>query len=411
MEIRTIDTKTLDEFVLSSQKYHFMQTSAWAEVARSRGQKAHQLGFYEGDTLKATALLLEKKIGPFASFYCPRGMACDYSDRDLLASILKLTKEYIRKRNGLYFRFDPDLLWHVLNQDNSIREDHPENEELISFFQSQGCKWRGRTMSFREMSNPRFTVRTPVGGDEKSLIKQCHNTMRRVLNKHNPYHLNVYKGNEEDVLYYYETMQATAKSKDILLEPYSFFEDFYKILNAHGMADIWVCRAELGPIRKIYEDQIRTLEQNENRSEDQDRQLNRLLSEKEQLDEVKEEEVVLSSIICAKLKDKVWTVHIGNNDILRFLHGSHEIYFAVLKDAQAHNAVWVDFFGTEGEVKPGTDGYGIHQFKMLFGGNYDEFIGEFDLVARPLTNALLGKLLYLRRRWLIRRSVKENHGK
>ena len=74
MEIRTIDAKTLDDFVLSSQKYQFMQTSAWAEVARSRGQKAHQLGFYEDNTLKATALLLEKKIGPFASFYCPRGM-------------------------------------------------------------------------------------------------------------------------------------------------------------------------------------------------------------------------------------------------------------------------------------------------------------------------------------------------
>ena len=92
MEIRNIDAQTLDSFVLSSQKYHFMQTSAWAEVSRARGQKTHHLGFYEDGELKATALLLEKKIGPFSSFYCPRGMACDYSDKELLASILKLLK-------------------------------------------------------------------------------------------------------------------------------------------------------------------------------------------------------------------------------------------------------------------------------------------------------------------------------
>ena len=63
-------------------------------------------------------------------------------------------------------------------------------------------------------------------------------------------------------LSYNVTVQDTGDYKTVG-ERNAMLYRLVKILNAHGMADIWVCRAELGPIRKIYEDQISTLKQNE----------------------------------------------------------------------------------------------------------------------------------------------------
>ena len=34
MELKEIDSKQFDEFVLKSNKPHFMQTSAWADVSK-----------------------------------------------------------------------------------------------------------------------------------------------------------------------------------------------------------------------------------------------------------------------------------------------------------------------------------------------------------------------------------------
>ena len=115
-------------------------------------------------------------------------------------------------------------------------------------------------------------------------------------------------------------------------------------------------------------------------------QLKKVNKEAAAVDEIKAEEIVLSAVITAKYKDKVWIVHGGNRDILKFVNANYELYYRIICDAKTQGYHWVDFFGAEGNVDQSSNLYGITMFKMRFGGDFDEFIGEFDLEYKLTKN-------------------------
>ena len=78
---------------------------------------------------------------------------------------------------------------------------------------------------------------------------------------------------------------------------------------------------------------------------------------------------------------------------------------SIYKDYEANKEGFkqVDLFGTCGIPNPTPDNpiYGIHNFKKRLGGEYTEFIGEFDLIANKLMyNAynLYKKMKYRRKK-------------
>lgn len=419
MEIKNIDDKTLDNFVFNNDKSHFMQTSSWGKVAKTRGQIPHMLGIYNENELICTALLLEKKIGPYSSYYCPRGFISDYSNKENLKEIIKLLKKYVSKHHGLYLRIDPDLIIHKLNDKAEVKESFLENEELINFLIQEGATYKGKTILFKEMSNPRFTFRVPLSGDVNTLLNQCHPTTRNTLSKETCVH--VYKNPENGVKDFYETMSSTAKKKAIYLEPYSFFENFHNRLHENDMSDVWVAEVNKNELNEFYdkkenglkeelalcESDTATKKQKARKNDILD-QLKKIDKERKELNEIKEERIILSSVITAKYNDKVWIVHGGNNDILRSLFANYILYFEILKDGQKEGRLYGDLFGTEGKVDKHSEVYGIYLFKLRFGGDFDEFIGEFDFITKPIANKLISNLLKLRRRILYYRSIRGN---
>ena len=419
MKLLNISPETMDNFVSQNSKSHFMQTSSWGDVAKTRNQIPHLLGIYKEDELIATALLLEKKIGPFSSFYCPRGFIGNYSSKEDIKEIINLLKKYIKRHHGLYLRMDPDLIIHKLNEKAEVKETFEDNEALIDFFISLGATYKGKTILFKEMSNPRFTFRVPWKGDTDTLLNQCQPTTRNILNRETPVH--IYKNPINGIKDFYETMSSTARKKAIYLEPYTFFDNFYHILHQANMSDVWVAEVNKQELISYYDEKELSLNEqlnlatSDNATKKQKAlkndlldQLKKIAKERKELDDIKEERIVLSSVITAKYQDKVWIVHGGNNDILRSLFANYILYFNILKDGQEEGRLYGDLFGTEGKVDKKSDVYGIYLFKLRFGGDFDEFIGEFDFVTKPISNAIISKLLKIRRRLLIKKSVKES---
>lgn len=214
-------------------------------------------------------------------------------------------------------------------------------------------------------------------------------------------------------------MEETSKRKEIVLEPYAFFDDFYTVLNEEGMSDIYVAKLDVLHLKEVYRQKEKNLLDelaictSENASSRQKKkvndlndQLKKVQKEAQLVADIKEDELVLSSVITAKYKDKVWIVHGGNSDILQFVNANYELYYQVIKDAKNEGYRWVDFFGAEGIVDKKSSLYGITLFKMRFGGDYDEFIGEFNFIVRPLMNKIILTLLNIRRKYYIRKAEK-----
>ena len=66
-------------------------------------------------------------------------------------------------------------------------------------------------------------------------------------------------------------------------------------------------------------------------------------------------------------------------------------YYTIIKDAYDAGFKIVDCFGTCGIANPDKSNpiYGIHSFKKRLGGEYTEFIGEFDYVNKKLFYQIL----------------------
>ena len=420
MEIKEIDDKTLDEFVFNSNKSHFMQTSAWKDVSKNRGYIPHCLGLYENNNLKATALMLEKKIGPYSTYYCPRGFICNYSDKELLKNVIETLKTYTKKNHGLYFKINPDIIIAKLDGDANRIETY-DTFGLIDFFKENGGNFRGFTTKFTESSAPRFTFRVDVSQSEEDLFKNLHNTTKKILKDKNPYEVTITKNEEGALDDFYKVMKETSLRKKMFVESYDYFKNFYENLKNKNEADIYVASINSNRLKEIFNNKLAAVDKEidtvnqrpdgpkkENKLKDLAQKRNKILKLKAEVDELKEERIVLSSIITAKFKDKVWTIHGGNSDQLLFLNANYELYYHILLDSKKEGYTTVDFYGSEGKVDKDSQIYGIYLFKLRFGGDFVEFVGEFDFVTRPLANKIISNLLKARRRILYHRSLKGN---
>ena len=130
----------------------------------------------------------------------------------------------------------------------------------------------------------------------------------------------------------------------------------------------------------------------------EDIRMNKLKKILDELNSINEKEITLASIITVKYKDTVWTVHGGNNSKLMSLNANYLLYYNIIKDANKEGKKVVDLFGTCGIPNPDPSNpiYGIHSFKKRLGGEYIEFIGEFDLVVNKKMYFLYQKIVPLK---------------
>ncbi len=420
MQLRQISETVFDSFAASAKKAHFLQSSGWAKVAARRGYVTHLLGIFDGDDIVACALLLERKILYYSTFYCPRGPILDYADTALLSETIDLLKAYVKKHHGLYLRLDPDLIIRELNaEDASVKKSYPENIDLIDVLKVKGGKHRGLTTRFNEASLPRFTFRVDITPDEEVIKERMHKTTRKVLNTMTK-DIKVRCNDFADFKHFYQTMADTAKRKAILLEPLDFYTTFYEGLHEVGMSDLYCAYVDTADLKKTYSKNIEEVKAKladyrmkpsskkiDNRIAGLEDHLRKLTATYEEIRDLPDEEIILSAIITAKFADKVWLVHGGNRDILKFLNANYYLYYYIMMDAKRQGYAVCDFYGSEGKVDKDSDLYGLYLFKARFGGDFDEFIGEFDFVLRPLANALIDRLLVSRRKLRLRRAIKK----
>ena len=394
--IENIDENIYEEFVSKHKKSHFMQSYYFGEVMKYKNFNPYYVGLEENGKIIASALLLEKKLFKnICYFYCPRGFILDYNNYDVLKTFTKELKKYCKKKNAIYLKIDPDIKRHNLDVDGNIIGQE-NNYKLMNKLEKLGYKHKGLDKKF-VYEQPRFTFRLNLEHDFENIYSRMHATTRKILNKKNEYDLITYKGNENDIEDFYITMKETAERESLLCNPISYYKAFYNILNKKNMSDLHIVKANINLIKEKYKNKIEELnkkieelnnketgnkEKTKNKINECQNELNKLIKEHEMIKEIKESEVILSSIITVKYNDKVWTIHGGNTTKLRHLNSNYWLYYTIIKDAHENGYKIIDFFGTSGEANPSKEDsiYGIHNFKKRLGGEYIEFIGEYDLV-------------------------------
>lgn len=386
--IEKLDEKEYRDF-LNKSNSHFMQTIEFGEIRKVKHFIPHIVGMKDKGKLVCSALLLEKKLpGNYKYYYVPRGYTIDYNNHELLKEFTNHLVSYCKKNKAIFIKIDPAIKRYTIDLDGK-KIDGEDNQDLIKYLTSIGYKHLGFNLGF-EHEEPRFTFRVNIDKPIEDVFKSFHATTRKVLNKGNQYNLKIYKGTEKDINDFYETMIETAKREGIIQANIKYYEDFYKIFHKSNMSDLYIAKVNINELKELFKQNILETKNRETKNEIQAKEkedkLNKLYRILNEINEINEKELTLASIITVKYKDMVWTVHGGNHSKLMSLNANYLIYYEIIKDANKEGYKQVDLFGTCGIPNPTPDNpiYGIHNFKKRLGGEYTEFIGEFDLIANKL---------------------------
>lgn len=409
--INNVTKEEYEAFVKNHPLAHFLQSYTWGEFERTTTSiTPHYLGLKDDqNNYVAMALFLEKKlVFGYRSFYCPRGYILDYKNKDLVRDFTREIKKYAKKKKAIYVKINPSVKLQNLDTNGNIKTSEENNYDVVNFLKSLGYHHFGFPKNF-ENSEPRYTYCLDLTQGLESIQNNLHPTTKKIIKRGNPYQLELTKNDEAHIEDFYLTMVETAKREGILNHDMKYYKTFYEQLHKENMSDLYVVTANILTIRNIYEERIKDLTErieqfagkqdikNKNKKQELQNQLAKAIKEYKIIQNIKEEKLVLSSILTAKYANTVWTVHGGNHSLLRELNANYFIYYEIIKDASKEGYEVIDFFGTAGNPKPDNPIYGIHLFKKRLGGEYIEFIGEFDLIINKVTYFFFTKLIPLYR--------------
>ncbi|MEG2311337.1 MAG: peptidoglycan bridge formation glycyltransferase FemA/FemB family protein, partial [Bacilli bacterium] len=288
-----------------------------------------------------------------------------------------------KKRKAIFICIDPDLLVYDKQKD-------------IAKFKSLGFKHMGFNDYF-ENRQPRFTYNLKLNNLE-TIAHNFHPTTRKIYHRGNVYDLEITKGIINDITNFSSLMKETGRRNNAIFFSEEYYKSFYQLFNMHNMSDIYIAKINMDHLKNIYKTKIAELNykllksKNDNNKNDLDNQLNKYKKEFMEIKEIKDKDLILSSIITVKTNNKVFTVHGGNANNLRFLNANYWLYFKIIEDSLNDNFKEIDFFGTIGNDNKCNSGYGIHLFKRRLGGDKLEYIGEFDLILNKFLYFLYKKI-------------------
>lgn len=415
--IENVDKKKYENFLQTHKtKSHFLQSYSWGEFSKeNKNVTPYYVGLLDDNKeLVATALLLQRKMPlGYSYFYSPRGFVCDYNNREVISEFTNKIKEFGKKKKALFLKIDPDIRLQKLDLDGNKIEGE-DNFELVDYLKKIGYKHLGFNKAF-EHNQPRYTFRLDLSKGIEEVANNFHSTTKKVINKGNPYLLEIYKNDEKYIDDFYKTMQETASRENISIYSKKYYLNFYKCLHKDNHSDIYIVYLNKKKTSNLLENNLTELNKNienltnENKKKELENQVNKIEKLLDEINEVEEDKIPLSSIITAKYGDKVWTIHGGNSTLLRNTNSNYLIYYEIIKDACAEGYKTIDFFGTSYNPKQDDPEYGIWLFKKRLGGEYTEFIGEFDYVFKKLTYKVFNILIPIRRKLAKMKSKKQNN--
>ena len=220
-------------------------------------------------------------------------------------------------------------------------------------------------------------------------------------------------------------MNITENRKGFVTHNKKYYQDLYNIFSKKNKCNIFLGSVDINKIISKNKDIILEIENEmkeiknlDNLSKSMKTKLNELEKRKEKLlnDNIKYQEekeqygnnIILSAHFIVEYGNKAWVLYAGNHDILSYTYANYKTYFEHIKYYYDKGIKIYDQFGTVGKLEENDPLLGLHEFKKKFGGDYVEFVGEFDLITNKLIYFLFKKLVPFYRNRKFKQNIKKN---
>ena len=426
LKLKNIDKEKFDTYVKEHKtKSHFLQSLSWGEFAKiKKGLTPHYLGLInEKDELVGATLLLEKKLPMnFTYFYAPRGFVIDYNKKEIVREMTKRVAEFAKSKKAIFVKIDPDL---IKTQFNYLNEEkpNPQYETLFNTLKEAGFKHQGFTKNFETMQ-PRYTFRVDLTQSMEDIEEHFSKTTKQRIAKAIKLDTEVVIGTKNDVKEFYHLMTLTESRKDFISYNEDYYETLYEIFNGNpsSKATLFLGKVHLNKTIKALEKNLKNINNQisilpiDNLSKSAKAKLTELTKQKENINKEIEkyieykkqygQDITLSAHMIIEYGNKAWVLYAGNHNIMSETYVNYNTYYEHLKYCKEKGIEIYDQFGTIGDLSENNPRIGLHEFKKKFGGDYVEFIGEWDYIINKPMYFVFTKLVPLYRKIIRNKSKK-----
>lgn len=423
-----LEKEKYDNYIKNHKlKSHFLQSYSWGEFSKvKKNLTPYYMGLIdEKDNILAATLLLQKNLPmKYSYFYAPRGFVIDYENEELVSEFTKKIIKFIKSKKAIFLKIDPDI---IINDYNYLNEKQPtqyDSDKIFKMLTKLGYKHLGFTKNFETMQ-PRYTFRIDLTKPLEEIESHFSKTTKQRIQKAKKLGTIVEIGTQKDIKEFYHLMTLTESRKDFISYDEDYYQTLYEIFNGNentkatlflGKVNLKETLEKLQENIKKVNDQISILPI-DNLSKSAKTKLKELTRQKENLnEEIKkykeyqkkyDNEITLNAHMIIEYGDKAWVLYAGNHNILTETYANYNTYYEHIKYCKEKNIKIYDQFGTIGDLKKDNPRLGLHEFKKKFGGDYVEFIGEFDYVTNKIMYFIFTKMVPLYRKMVRNKSKKE----
>lgn len=418
MEFFLINEQEYRKFTEKRKDTHFLQSYEWGMVSKERGLTPVYVGLKDHDNLVATALMLKKQLPlGYSYYYIPRGYTIDYTDYKLVKEFTYKIRDYLKKEKAIFFRIDPDIKYQTIDE-NANKIEGEDNYKLVNYLNSIGFKHKKLTRYFETMQ-PRYTFRISLKDDIEQIESRYSQTTIQRIKKAEKSGVWVETGNKEDVKEFTRLMKMTEKRQNFYSHNDEFFNTFYDEFSKDNHVKLYLGKINVKDVKEKLTSELESYNKeydslkdiDSKKANNQKKELSKnMKSIEEQLDYYKDKPnkiIVVSTYLTVSYGNKSWALYAANDMEYKRLFTNYLVYKHQIRDAKENGDDIFDVFGTIGDPNGGSNLVGLHDFKKKWGGEYTEFIGEFDYVLRPFINFVYTKIVPIRHK-IINKRLRKN---
>lgn len=410
--LKKLDKTAYDEFVANNDKSHFLQSYSWGEFSKVKKHLTpYYLGLLENDNIVAATLLLQKHLPlNYSYFYAPRGFIIDYNNENLVKEMTKKVTRFAKKKKGIFLKIDPDIIINDYNYLNEKQETTYDKDLIYNILKKIGFKHLGFTKEF-ETSQPRYSFRIDLTQSLDEIEKHFTKTTKKHIVKSQKLETEITIGTRKDIKEFYHLMQLTENRKNFISYNEDYYETLYEIFNGNKntKAILFLGKIHLNKTIKVLEKDLKKITDQisiipiDNLSKSSKEKLKELTNKKEKrkieiekFKKYKQEygnDIILNAHMIVTYKNKAWVLYAGNHNILSEAYTNYNTYYNHIKFCKENGITMYDQFGTVGDLSKDNSKLSLHEFKKQFGGNYVEFLGEWDYILNKQMYFIFTKLV------------------
>lgn len=391
MKLVELSKTEFNEFTNYLEICPFEQSIYWANFKSGENWHPYFLGLEDKNKLLGATLLLanENKSIKKRFFYAPQGFLIDYKNYDLLEVFTKEIINFVKEKNGIYLKIDPEILTTEKDEDGRELQGGINNLFIKDYLLKLGF-----IETDNNTINPKYTMKLDL--TDKSLndiLNNMSKKARQIIKRNERLGYIVRELKQDELPIFIKTMDKISSKFNTIEYELPFYEDLASAFTKEHLK-IMIAELDLNTtlnnLKK--EEKVLQIEKEKRIGLYQNNQLTeetfieKELGYKEQINIINKRRKYYLSLKEKTDNDKIFlggylflmygkeiTALIGGmDDEYIDLDVSYSIHFKMLKKAIEYGYRFYNFY----EVKDVNDG-GFF-FKQNFGAKLFEHIGEFD---------------------------------